>query len=487
MENKKIKIIEKNKKNYISIFIIVIGLILILILVNGIKNYQDKDEYNVTNNSTIFDKEMFNFECDLVDPEEKEKNYPTYTSYNYGVGDYVYCKINNYSNFKPTELNISYYNEDNKNINLVSVKSLTDDWKIKLNSTEKYNDISMVSISDNLELKNIVFKFYIKNNENITDNKYIIKISTVELKRNHEKYNIYNKDIELATGQNYRLKFTKDKIESYKLSNDGTYIKIKEANCKECHIYVPQAFIYEDYQNGKVVIDDSDNTKILYDMNKGILGTYSAIYWLYPKNKSYEEGTYLYVGKKDKDKYGIIDKDGNLIKDYVLDKMCYGNQTPNMCLSYSIEDNLLVDKKNDKYGIIKITSDDIVIDYKYDDIKLINSKYFKVKQNDKWYIYNYAKKNKQIEEGFDIIYELTDNILIVPRNGYWHFINYNNNLVNYEQIEINEEYNYIYYYTDSKDKNIIHICFSTDEYGHDIKKESYIYNINDNTLKKEAT
>lgn len=470
---------EKNKKNYISIIIIIIGIIILSIFIKGIINYQDKEDNNDINNQATFNKEKISFTCELVDPEEKENNYPTYTPNSYGVGDYVYCIINNYSNFKPTELNIFYYNEDNKNIDLVSVKSLTEDWKIELKSEEKYSDISLTPASDNLDLKNIIFKFYIKNNDNITDNKYQINISKIELKRNNEKYEIYDKNIELTTGKNYRLKITKDKVESYKLLNKS-YEKINEITCKECHIYVPQSFIYEDYKNGKVVINNDTNSIILYDMNKGILGTYGSINWLYSKNDPHENGTYLYVGNKDNTKYGIIDKDGNLIKDYVLEKSCYGNQTPRDCLSYSIEDNLLVNKKDNKYGIIKIISDDIVIDYKYDDVKLINSKYFKVKENDKWYIYNYSNKTKQIEEGFDIIYELTDNVLIVPKNGYWQFINYNNTSIN--SIKIDEEYKYIYYYPDSKEPNIIHININNDEYG--TIKESYDYNINDNTLKK---
>lgn len=479
MERKKIKNIEKNKKNYISIIIIIIGLIIIAVFVKKIMNYQ-KQEINdtITNNQIIFDKEKLDFECDLINPEEKTKNYPTYTQYSYGVGDYIYCKINNYNKYQPTKLNIFYYNGDNKNIDLIDIKSLTEDWKINLTTNEKYNDISIVSSNENSKLQDIVFKFYIKSN----NDKYDIKISSIGI--DDDKYKIYNKVIELPTGKKYRLKFTNDKIESYKLSTDGSYIKIKDSECKECHIYVPQAFIYEDYQNGKVVISDLDNLKMLYDMNKGIIGTYGSIYWLYSKNDTYKEGTYLYVGNKDNTKYGIIDKDGNIIKDYVLEKECSGNQIPRNCLRYSIEDNLLATKKNNKYGIIRLTSDDIVIDYKYDDIKLINSKYFQVKENDKWYIYNYSSKDKQIEKGYDYIYSLADNVLIVKENNNWIFKNYNNITITDNQITTNDEYKYLVYYTDEKNKNIIHIEVTETEYGAGGTLAYYDFNIEKNTLTK---
>ena len=480
---KNIKIMEKNKKNYISLILIIIGLIIISILIKGIIDYQDDDYNYLLDDENI--KEL-SFSCDLLDPLVTDENTVKYYPYEttYGVGDDVYCRIDS-DQFSPTDISLTYYNEDNPNIDLVTILTPDRNWKIEPNLKEIINEYTIKANDTDSKLNRLFFKFHIKNNENITDNKYKFTFSIITLKKGYEEYKAYGTNIELDMKSNYRLKFTKDKVEAQKLNNNKSYEKTYEFNCNNCNIYAPQNFIYQDYENGRAMISSTIDNLMLFDFNKGILGTYSSAYWLYSQNERFEEGTYMYVAKKGNDKYGIIDKDGKVIKDYVLSKMCYGNQLPQDCLSYSVEGDVIAEKKNNKYGIIKITSNDVVMDYKYDDIKILNSKYFKTKEADKWYIYNLKTREKQIQEGFDIIYKITNNILIVPKNGYWYFINYNNEVIN--SFKMDEEYKYISYLVEREDNNIIYIYTHKDEDGREEPKEKYIYNVKDNKLEKEKT
>lgn len=127
--------------------------------------------------------------------------------------------------------------------------------------------------------------------------------------------------------------------------------------------------------------------KVLYNKKIGVINTYGKnALWLCDeednKNSVCENsGRYIYIQEKGTNKYGIIDADGNVIKNFVLESLPFVNFYEPYSLKdrYSIENNMLVSIKNGKYGIVEITSDKMVVDYLYDDIKLINNKYFKVK------------------------------------------------------------------------------------------------------------
>ena len=96
--------------------------------------------------------------------------------------------------------------------------------------------------------------------------------------------------------------------------------------------------------------------------------------------------------------------------------------------SYSVENNMIVNVKNNKYGIIKITGNEIVIDYLYDNIELLNDKYFKVKENNKWYLYSFEKKDKEKEESY-IDLMIIDNILFSINEDNNLYIENGNNII----------------------------------------------------------
>ena len=149
--------------------------------------------------------------------------------------------------------------------------------------------------------------------------------------------------------------------------------------------------------NYKVYIYD-DGIIYLYDINsqsaRKIVSSNSIGFgWLYDESGrgTNNEGRYIKVRNDYSGLYGIIDKDGNLIHEFNLG-IPDGNaeiKKQFMLNKYSIADDLIVDYQNGKFGVVKITSNDIVVDYQYDDIELVDSTTYKAKLNDEWNTYNY--------------------------------------------------------------------------------------------------
>lgn len=446
----------------------------ILILVPYYYNYDRNSKINEDDN--VANDYNFYFSCHLKNYMTEEKIADNDA---YGVGDDIVCS------FRSTTYNISKlsfaFADSSDNIELVDINYENNDWQID----KHLKSVSLVSLNDNSKIGDVKFIFNIVNNKNSNDN-YEIKISNINFKSSNKYYKSSDKVIKLET-PNYRTKTTKGKIEFYKLSSDGSYSKINEINCN-CSRTAMQTFMYVDYDKGKTMLIDEDNkTWILYDMEKGTLGTYGGGNgrWLYSANDNYYIGTYIYVKDKDSDSYGIIDKNGNIIHDFNLNNACLGQMPSSMCLSYSIEGDLFVDKKDDKYGIVRISSNDVVIDYNYELIKIINSKYFKVKDGDKWYLYSFDTKNKHINDSFNDIQVLTDDILIVEKDGYWKFIDYDNNSIIKDEIKIDSKYKYISI-NKTNDQNIVYVGMCTDELCHEEANEYYEYNLKSNTLTKKT-
>ena len=215
-----------------------------------------------------------------------------------------------------------------------------------------------------------------------------------------------------------RLTLDKDDI-------DDDDIIVAKYECKDdysCSTYDSESFAPGIMDNKKIFISELSSDRktkkiVLFDIeNKKVIGSYESALWLHKDGKiSSEDGEYILVQKLDSDLWGIIDKDGELIHDYTLGRKKSGgigsykfHQT-----YYSVENDYFVNYKDDKYGIVRIKSDDVVIENKYDDIKLYDDKYFKAKENDKWYLYSFETKEKVLTDGYDYIIAAFDNVVVV--------------------------------------------------------------------------
>lgn len=469
-----------NKKIIIIILSVVIGLLIVLYLLINNLQIDSTNVNDSSNNDSAYitaNKDSINFKCSVIEPNvEKYGGDVTI----YGVNDYVYCNINSNNDYKINHMELEY-NYGN-NIDLDSVYSLSDDWNV--NKTLGNIEISL--LNDDASINDIYLKFYIKNNKDIND-KYKIVLENIKFISGNSDYKIKEDiTIELNT-KNSRNVQVNNLLRFDELSSDGSFQTLSEYKCNDdlCMVNVAQQGFEYSNDNPDIVMIYDGNYKILYNIRKGtIINTYgSNSFWLSSNDvESENEGTYIYIQAKDSEKYGIIDVNGNIIKNFVLDKPPFVSFLYPRTLRYSVENNMLVNIQNGKYGIIEITSDKIIIDYIYDDLDLINKTYFKAKTNDKWHVYTISSNQKLIQEGFDNIYYNSNDILIVEKDNTLYIRNYDNKNITNETIKVSKD-DTIQAYTDYSDKTIINIHVCNDDYCHEYK-EKYEFNINTNKLKK---
>ena len=388
-------------------------------------------------------------------------------------------------NFEISRLNFDY-KENNNHIELSNKNGI---------NTEK----KLISSNDNIMLSGTPFLEFNFNVKGIPSSSSVsFKLKKIIISNDKERYFVNDfqssYDVEKNTPYIYKINDKYSEITFYK-DNDG-YKEINKYTCQnECHEYAAQCFSYVDLINGKMFIIDGDNA-ILYDMNKGVLGEYiHPLYNVFDTTDNSYTPKY-FIGKKVKNgKYGIIDFNGNIIKDYTVDEFGVKRTCDINPETYSIKYNLISVKNNNKYGISKITTNDLVSDYQFDDIRIYNDKYYKAKLNNKWYLYNISTNEKLLDDGYDQIFMPRDNILIVQNDGYLYIKDYNGNNLIDENIKVLSEYNEnaccgatlgIYIYNDDKEKNIINISVDNGKaWNDDFEQIKYIYDIENNTLTKK--
>ena len=236
---------------------------------------------------------------------------------------------------------------------------------------------------------------------------------------------------------NTGIKLTKD----YDSIEDKTTIISKYMCDGSCNEYVTENFNPGIMINKKVFIDDTDKL-VLFDIDAGnVIGEYGhKVYWLHDQNEAYasDGGRYILINNKEDNAFGVIDKNGGIIHEFnigVAKRGGLNNKYPMYTTYYSIESNYIVDYKNNKYGVVKLTSNDIVIDYIYDDIKLLGNGYYKVKENDKWYLYSFDTKKKVLNDGYDFVFGVFSDYIVVLDNQKIYIKDFNGNDMLDEPIE----------------------------------------------------
>lgn len=293
---------------------------------------------------------------------------------------------------------------------------------------------------------------------------------------------------------NYKIEFTETSVISYKLTKDGLYTKINELSCNNCWILSTQSFYYADFDKGIVMLNSKDDNKdFLFNLEKDAFETYGGGAWLKGKDANPtpdgSDAAYILAYDNEIKKYGIIDKNGNIVKNFIFDKPDYFIPSGILKSAYSIENNMFVGSKDGKYGISKLTTDDIIIDYNFESIRLINDKYCKNKLNSKWYLYDLNTKDKVIDEGYDNLFVVNDEIVIVEENKYLYIKDYNGNNLVKDKIEdlSNKYYEYVCCGSNpgieiSLDDNIITIKTYKENNWDDYNQ--YEYNISAKSLTK---
>lgn len=202
---------------------------------------------------------------------------------------------------------------------------------------------------------------------------------------------------------------TENKLYYYELKNNSLTLLSngKIVNFYNCD---SECSVYENYfVNGKILL--LENNKIyLYDLVKGskLSSVYDKIYFIKD-----DTGTIKYFLVQNGEYYGIMNENGNITVNMNYKEL--GEIDGVNVTGLSVQDDYIIAKSTDLYGLISLSSGKGVIDFQYESINISNNKII-AKESGKWYLI--GKDNRKIiKTGYDEIITLMENNIVKDNNS----------------------------------------------------------------------
>lgn len=514
---------EKKNKKIIKIFIvtfIIISIFLVLSykynIFNALKEKINKNEKEEVTETEVLTYSPVRITCGNDETATLGFGYSIYE------GDELYCTFSIMTYIKEKIDEISFdYDFDNRFEYLDSY--------LIYGKTQWEIDYSIKKDEVKLNKTNNSFKFSFKDGfyKNLY-NFYVIKFKSFDVDETgyFEPINIKNIVINSKNKKNYKFEektsanghiiITDFSATKYNYKKNGKIIEFykdgKKINSYECESEPESCYVgaymgtdYIDLNNGRALLTDRNYNKdlskydklkyLLFDFNKGIIKELNNLDGTLTKDNKSDEVKYI-LGSINNEQV-IIDLDGNIIKnlkDYdkfevMKGKMGYYSNV------YSIDNNMIVLSKNGKKGITELTTNKVLLDFKYDDIRLFNKDYFKYKQNNLWYVANINTNSKINDIGYKNIFMIDNDIMVAQIDNYLYIKQFDGTNIIEDKLEVFYDYQEfisnpsephgIWVHKDYEDSNTINIYIDTKptkEDKSDFKTLIYKYNINNKEL-----
>lgn len=451
MKKKDKKIFDKNKKIVLLSSCGIVFLVGIICLISFFYNSNDgtktNDETNVEHEEnieyTLLDEGMI-FSCNA---EKQLAN--TYYNINCQLNFELREKFVNISEINidfDYDENIHHFKKDTWNLDSLEAETIIKDKNINIKIKE-----------GKLESKYfLTLKFKVDSNNSDRENLNIY-LKNIILKDKDGLYykfkdNVASIKIDIP---NYKIDKAEEELVFYKYNElEDSYKEISIYNCEyeECGIFSNYGLNHINYVDGRLLIfdgkEDFEDNKvyykniIFYDFEKGTKRKVQNILHVssgwYDKNSIPDAFAFENINGE----MAIIDANGNYIKEFSAKKFSLNCYEGCWFDDYSLENDVIVTIKDGKYGIEKISSDNVVVEHKfekiqltdltsYDETRYSNNKYFKAKENGKYYLYSYGTSEKIIDYGYDNFYIVDEKIIVAYDNKKIYIKDYNgNNLTN---------------------------------------------------------
>ena len=226
-------------------------------------------------------------------------------------------------------------------------------------------------------------------------------------------------------------------------------------------------------QNQIITLINQDKSITLFDAkNNQIISSGYQEYYILTKK---DESILGYVVKNNENKYGIINAQGDALTEIIYDKI--GNINENKITDYN--ENYIIVVKDGLYGVINITTGEIIIDFKYNELHINGTAILTVQNN---LLYPISVEEKYLlVNGYNYIYGY-DNLYIVIKDKKLNILDNNEKTLIITPVEIYEDYLYNDPTTYStiqtyQEENIIYILVKKDN-----EYIEYQYNIDNHKL-----
>lgn len=437
----------------------------------------NKEEKNIQKEKKI-DIDVSDLRPDDLDDLMPKKNYTLVICViiiiiGLGIGGFIYLDLTKPSGSKKTKT-INYQtiiNEYAKSIETVASEYLIDH--------EVINDFS--EIKDKIKY----------NKHNVSCNNIFINIDgTVYLSEcsidGKEVDEVYGRRKSILTKDSDGACYTKFNSDNNELEfyADGEVASVYTCEHDKCDVYQTEDFKYNSCLDMITVIEDGDK-KYLYNYQAGqkILSAFDEIVAVKDSDK------YMGFIVKDSEtsKYGYINTRG-MIKiplEYDLLGLISADKVYERGLDYSSDK--IIAKKDNKYGVIKVSTGENIIPFNYDTIYLGVNNYYVIREDKNYYLIDKDGK-KVFDKGYNMIFAF-DNLLIVNEDNKLKFIDYNGKSIIANELETYIDYKeqpidgVFGYNATKKDNEITIVINKSSEDGYtDI---IYVYNIESKKLEEK--
>lgn len=376
---------------------------------------------------------------------------------------------------------------DDKKTKAVDYQSIIDEYAKSIETVASEYLIDHEMINDFSEIESLV-KY---NKHKVScDNIFINIDGTVSLsecsvdgKKVDEVYgrrkSILTKDSEDAC----YTKFNSD-TEELEFYADGEMASIYTCEHDKCDLYQTEDFKYNSCLDMIAVIEDGE-TKYLYNYKEGqkILDGFDEIIAIKDNNK--------YIGFIVKDsetsKYGYVDTRGIVKMPMEYDVLGLISSGKMYERGFNYKEDKIIAKKDNKYGVIKLSNGDEILPFNYDEIYLGSNDYYVIREDKNYYLINKDGK-KVLDKAYKMIFSF-DSLLIVNEDNKLKFIDYNGNSIIKDELDTYIDYKEepisgVFGYNAIKQDNEITIVVNkASEDGY--TEITYVYNIDTKKIEEK--
>lgn len=269
---------------------------------------------------------------------------------------------------------------------------------------------------------------------------------------------------------------TKNQIEFY---TENTLVSVYECNNYKCDQYKTENFEYNSCLDSIAVIEDG-SYKYLYNYKAGqeVIDKLDEIIAVKKDNK--------YIGfivkNSSTGKYGYVDTRGIIKLEMKYDSLGLISNGIIYDRGFDLTNDKIVASIDGKYGVIKFSTGETIINFEYDNIYLGANNYYVIKDRKQYYLID-NNGNKIIDKSYDMIFAF-DDLLVISEDGALKITDYKGNKIIDDEFATKVDYkeealNGIFGYNALKDGNNIIIeinspsdnGYITTKYKYDIQNK----------------
>ena len=328
--------------------------------------------------------------------------------------------------------------EEKEKTNKTNYQAIINEYGKSIEKVAKEYLLDHEIISDYSEIKSLVkynnHKVSCKNVYVNIDGTVYLSDCTVDGVKVEEGYG-KKKNILTKTGEdacNVKYNKVKKQLEFY---TEDKLTSVYECDSSDCGLYEQADFKYNSCLDSIALIKDGKKIYLYsYEAGQKLFEAFSEIVPINLKNNNQT----LIVKDYFTEKYGYVTLKGTQILKTEYDALGIIKDGKLLPQGVDLDNDIIIAAKNNKYGVINLSTGKQVINYFYKDMYLAPNNNYIGKYGSKYYLVD-SKDEKVLKESYEMIFAF-DKVIVVKDNNKLRFIDYNEKNIIEDTIDVSGNY-----------------------------------------------